>query len=480
MTTVQIVLAVAALPIGLTGAWSPCGFSMVETVGVRGDPGAGRTTLAACAAFVPGAALGGVVTFGALAALGGLVHGVGGRATFVVAAAIAVAGAVLEARGVRIVPQIRRQLPEGWRWRMPLPLASCLYGILLGLGFTTFVLSFGVWALAAISFALGNVTTGVAVGLAFGVGRALPVVFLAPLADHPVGIRCMELMAERPSLYRHARLGDAAALVLTAGALVVTAPGANAAHVVSVSGADPSVARHVLAYQRASGKAAVRSHGRIVRYQAKEPAVGGRWLAMKKPGRIVIRGVHSGRRAAVLGANGVDAIAISGKWIVLGQSTGGRDFLKAARLTATGHPGRLRVVAHASHPVRIGHPSLDGGTAAFALSGPGRSRIFLLSLHSGRAHAALGARRALLSNPSIRGKRLLFVRAIRARESPQATEAPPLNQRLVLSRLDGRHRQTLFKQRDEDTTLWTTALSTKDAYVTILNGHRSKIIRVSR
>ncbi len=78
-----------------------------------------------------------------------------------VAAAIAVAAAAAEARGMRIVPQIRRQLPQGWRWTMPLPLASALYGVLLGLGFTTFVLSFGVWALAGISVALGDPSAGV-------------------------------------------------------------------------------------------------------------------------------------------------------------------------------------------------------------------------------------------------------------------------------------------------------------------------------
>ena len=32
---------------------------------------------------------------------------------------------------------------------MPLPLAAGLYGVLLGLGFTTFILTFAVWALAA-------------------------------------------------------------------------------------------------------------------------------------------------------------------------------------------------------------------------------------------------------------------------------------------------------------------------------------------
>jgi hypothetical protein len=276
-------------------------------------------------------------------------------------------------------------------------------------------------------------------------------------------------------------MGDAAALVLTAAALVVTAPGANAAHVVSVAGADPSVARHVLAYQRASGRAAVKlANGRITRFRAKDPAVGGHWLAMKRPGLIVVRDLRNGSRTATLHVRRVAAMAISPKWLVLTQSGQGGDVMRAARLTPKGRTGRLHTVAHASHPVRLGHPSLDGGTAAFAKSGPGRSRIFLLSLHSGRAHAALGARRALVSNPSIRGRRMAFVRAIRARQSPQATDAPPLNQRLVLSGLDGRHRRTLYKQRGEGSTLWTTALSAKHAYVTVLNGHRSKIVRVSR
>ena len=91
-----------------------------------------------------------------------------------------------EARGTRIVPQIRRQLPERWRWTMPMPLAAALYGVLLGLGFTTFVLSFGVWALAGISFALGDLDAGLVIGAAFGVGRAIPVVLRRP-GGRPAG-----------------------------------------------------------------------------------------------------------------------------------------------------------------------------------------------------------------------------------------------------------------------------------------------------
>src|SRR5947207_6608539 len=153
MSALELSLVAAALVIGLTGAWSPCGFSMVETIGLAGDEERRGTTLAACATFAPGAVVGGVATFGLLALLGYAIHGAGGRVAYLVAAVIAVAAAVAEARGVRIAPQIRRQLPEGWRWTMPLPIAAALYGVLLGLGFTTFVLTFGVWALAGISLA---------------------------------------------------------------------------------------------------------------------------------------------------------------------------------------------------------------------------------------------------------------------------------------------------------------------------------------
>ena len=159
MSPLELSLAAAALLIGLTGTWSPCGFSMVETIGLAGEEGRRWTTVAACATFAPGAIAGGVLTFGLLSALGDATHGAGWLA-YVLAAAIAVAAAAAEARGAPIVPQIRRQLPEDWRWRMPLPVAAGLYGILLGLGFTTFVLSFGVWALAGISVALGDPTAG--------------------------------------------------------------------------------------------------------------------------------------------------------------------------------------------------------------------------------------------------------------------------------------------------------------------------------
>jgi hypothetical protein len=211
----EAVLILAAAVAGLTGAWSPCGFSMVETLAPQGYAGRLRVTAAACVTFAAGALAGGVVTFGGLALVGEAL-GAGGPAALAVAAAVALAAAIGEARGTRIVPQVRRQVPESWRRRMPVPLAAGLYGVLLGLGFTTFILTFAVWALAGVCIAVGDPALGVAVGLAFGAGRLLPVVALAPIG----GGALHAAMAERPRILRSLRAVDAVAMVACAVALV--------------------------------------------------------------------------------------------------------------------------------------------------------------------------------------------------------------------------------------------------------------------
>ena len=180
MSGLEIVLVIAALLAGLAGTWSPCGFSMIETIGPAGHDGGRPTTIAACITFTLGALVGGVLTFGLLAALGAIVQGADQRIAYIAAAALALLAAVAELRGVPILPQLRRQLPEHWRRVMPMPVAAGLYGVLLGLGFTTFVLTFGVFALAGIVFAVGEPAVGVAVGLAFGIGRAVPIALIAP------------------------------------------------------------------------------------------------------------------------------------------------------------------------------------------------------------------------------------------------------------------------------------------------------------
>jgi hypothetical protein len=208
----------AALAAGVTGAWSPCGFSMVETLAPHGYARRLRTSLAACGTFAVGALVGGAVTFGGLALIGAAL-GAGGPVALGLAAVVAVAAAAAEARGLRIAPQIRRQVPEAWRRVLPVPLAAAGYGVLLGLGFTTFVLSFAVWALAGTSIALGDPALGLAMGVSFGAGRAPPVIGLAPFAGSDRGGAITAAMCERPAILLSLRRVDALALAACAVAL---------------------------------------------------------------------------------------------------------------------------------------------------------------------------------------------------------------------------------------------------------------------
>ncbi|MGH2986028.1 MAG: hypothetical protein ACRDLO_04990 [Solirubrobacterales bacterium] len=108
MDALELTLAVAALAAGLTGTWSPCGFSMIETIGPVGHAGGRPTTLASCASLGVGALVGGMLTFGGLGALGGQLHGAEDRLAYVLAAVLALAAALAEVRGTAIAPQVRR------------------------------------------------------------------------------------------------------------------------------------------------------------------------------------------------------------------------------------------------------------------------------------------------------------------------------------------------------------------------------------
>src|SRR3954462_12469241 len=252
---------------------------MVDTLAPQGYAGRLSTTLVACATFATGALVGGAITFGGLSLLG---DALGAGATGV-AAVIALVAAVGEARGARIVPQVRRQVPESWRRVMPVPLAAGLYGVLLGLGFTTFILSFAVWALAGVSVgaragaggAPGEPGLGLAIGLGFGAGRALPVVAMAPSG----GGALHAAMAERPRILRSLRALDAAALAACAVALFA-APAQ--AQVYAAGYADPSADGAALALHRPGGNGELRVPGATEPLPGTHPAVGGgrrAWIA---------------------------------------------------------------------------------------------------------------------------------------------------------------------------------------------------------
>jgi hypothetical protein len=480
------ILAAAALAAGITGAWSPCGFSMVETLAPAGYAGRLRTTLVACATFTAGALVGGVITFGGLGLLGELL-GAGGTGAAAVAAVIAVAAAIGEARGVRIVPQVRRQVPESWRRILPVPLAAGLYGVLLGLGFTTFILTFAVWALAAVCVALGDPALGAVLGLAFGAGRALPVIALAPIAESDRGNAAHAAMAERPAILRGLRAADAVALAASAVAMVGVAP-AQAASIVEASASGPASDGALFAFQRPGGTGYLRRPDATVGLPGRDPALGPGLVGWRDAqSRIVLAPPDTLTPVANYEAPGAGPFAFSDQWVV--WLAGGRQLIAQPR-DATVAP---RIVAQARGSEQLGRPALAGATLAFHRAGRSGSQIRLLDLATGIERLARSERRALLTNPSFDGRLLLYVRSTFTRQELRlgtATRRATTRDRILYgttptARRDaghepGRHRHSAGYPHGKPPplaprppagvvdTLWTTALGPADALVTRL------------
>ncbi len=453
----ELALAAAAVLIGATGTFSPCGLSAIDTIGPTGHTGGPRITAAACATFLPGAVAGGLLTFGSLALLGQFLHGAGGRAAYVAAAAIALVAAVLEVRGTRIVPQIRRQLPEHWRRVMPMPLAAALYGVLLGLGFTTFVLSFGVWALAGVSLAVGDPSLGLLLGVAFGIGRAIPIVVLAPLAGSDAGVRATELMCEREGVYLGLRRGDAAALMLVALALIV-APGSAGAKGTQVAHAtDPSATADALLFQRLGGPAAISRGGPEIPLPGKHPAIGGRFVAMVTGEQIQLLDRGSLAPVARLPAPGADAVAVSDSWLAYRAPLGGGDGIYIRYIANPASPAPPLLVASAGGASQLSPPAVDGNILLFAIAKPRGSRVVQRVMGTHKHRALVRSRRLLLFDPAVDGRFFAYVRSD-ARRS-----------RLMVR---GRHRhgagRILLTLKRSAGVLYSNALTDAVAYVTVL------------
>ncbi len=477
-----LLLAATALAAGLTGTWSPCGFSMLSTLGSTGHTGGRRTTIAACAAFTAGALAGGAATFVVLSYAG---RALGGGAT-AAAAGIALAAAFGEARGVRVLPQVRRQVPEHWRRVMPLPLAGGLYGVLLGLGFTTFVLTLAVWALAGVCVALGDPTAGLAVGLAFGAGRALPVAALAPWIDGPRGRRYAELMAERPGVLRALRWVDGLLLLACAGALGPgTALAAGPPTLVAAGATDPTLSGAALAWAAAPGGvgALVDGPGAQPRQLGGvDPALGGPYLAVADGPQVTVTA-----GAATVGqvtVPGVDALAVAPGWLVArAPDATGRSMLSAFRLPAL---GRGLVVAVEPAGIDIGRPALDGSRLVVAINGRRTSRILEIDLDDGHRSVLRRSRGSQLLNPALLGDRLLYEQATYCDQrlllgSPNTAAGAQVLLRLggVAARDPGYEpghttvgsapsRCPKPSAPRTSTVLWTTALGPTGAYVTEL------------
>ena len=327
---------------------------------------------------------------------------------------------------------MRRQVPESWRRVLPVPLAAGLYGVLLGLGFTTFILTFAVWALAAVSVALGDPALGAVLGLAFGAGRALPVIALAPIADGDRGNAAHAAMAERPAILRGLRAADAVALALCAAVIGVAPAQAErttpAPRVAGRGRPPPSRAprrparRPTRTCSPSSAPAASATCAAAGHVRAPRP----RSRARRRARRLARRGADRARRrrarsrpSRTYESPGGGAFAFSDQWVVwlVGHH--------AARRPAAQATARAARRGDARAAEQLGRPALAGQSLVFHRAGRSGAQIRLLDLGTG-AGAACCARsgaRCCSTRPSTAASCSTCARPTRARSCGSARPA---------------------------------------------------------
>lgn len=120
-----------------------------------------------------------------------------GRVGATVALAVAVLALARELGYVPLpLPQIGRQTQGLWAKRYGARVSAALWGLDLGLTFTTWLGGAGAWVLAVVTFVVGEPVLGAALFVGYWLGRALPV-WVGPLlmrnaTDAPVLMESLE------------------------------------------------------------------------------------------------------------------------------------------------------------------------------------------------------------------------------------------------------------------------------------------------
>ena len=464
-------LVVAAFVTGLAGTWSPCGLSMIETIN-----GPRRLMWVCCLTSALGALAGGATTFGTLGALGS----VAGAGELVLVAILCVTAAIADVRGRPIVPQIRRQVPEHWRRVLPLPLATLLYGVLLGLGFTTFVYAVALWALAGIAFVLASPETGVLVGLAFGAGRALPICLLAPVAHRRGARAVVDAMAQHPAVLSSVRrLAAACLVVVAASALVADAGGATNLG----QGTDPSASGTTVVWTSPAGGVARDEETAETKSVPAHAGVGGSLIAWREADTVHVARLADLSAVLDVAVPGVTAVAVSDTWLVTRSGN-------ALDARSIDDPQTVVRVATTKAPAQLGRPALDGDLLVYHVATPRLSTIVSYDLATASRRTVRKSKTSLLTNPSLLGGELLYDRQT---SRFQLVELGPLASgahdriiyRLAAPSVHDAGHETGYSPRTRNVPprtakwrLWTTALSGGQAYVTLLP--RSSAVGVAR
>ncbi len=416
-------------------------------------------------AFTLGLALGAAALFGSLGALGAAIRP--GHVVVLAAVALAGAAALADLAGLRVRPQVPFQVPERWRRTMPLARALFLYGLLLGTGVTTFVPAAAVWALLPLCVALGSVPLGIAVGLGFALGRALPVLAISDetaLAERPQGLRVLRVLA-----------GGSLALALVAGTARAAAP-------VAAPAGDPGAAGTDLVWQEPGVGGILLRAGVETHLPGGDPAIGDSFIAWHTGDAVTVAARDTLQPVLQVTIPRVEKLAVSEQWLAYrAAGPSGSEHIGALALS---DPSSTIAVTSSWRRGRLGRPSLSGNVVVYHLALPGKSHLFAFDLATRKRTLLRSSRSALLLSPARIGGTLLYVRLGRCSQQLRLGPLGGNGAGRVLYRLpplagqdlghehghteQGSHVPCPGRPKPTKRSLWTTALSETSAYVTVL------------
>jgi hypothetical protein len=155
---------------------------MLGSITPLGERGRGSRWGATVAMFTVASALGGATLGGLMGAVGAsaaAVLGPSGRTSLVVLGALTLIGTAVDAGAPRALPSLRRQVNEDWLRRYRRWVYAVGFGFQLGLGVVTIVSVSAVYLVFAAALLSGSPLLGAAIGGAFGLMRAMPVLATA-------------------------------------------------------------------------------------------------------------------------------------------------------------------------------------------------------------------------------------------------------------------------------------------------------------
>jgi len=224
---------------------------------------------------------------------------------------------------------------------------------------------------------------------------------------------------------------------------------------------DPSVSGEALAFAGGSNDAArVKDGPGVTTLPGTDPSISRDFAAVLDGSRVRILARPAYAEIASFGAKGVDAVAISDTWLAYRTRIKGRDRLFARDLDGAGQPGNAKKIAAAGSPDQLSLPGLDGASLVYAVQTTKRSRIVKTGLNQMRRDVVVKSNLSLLSNPSVRGEKMLYSRGTRS------------GWELRIKKLKNNDFGKVLESRDKR--IWSTGLGSDRAYYTVLEGSRPR------